>query len=215
MRISCFAAQLLIVLGTATAATAQGTGLSVADSIELRNDCRLARQILVHGQPANKRPWALGIIPNCGIDGADALTHELRDTRGAQARTPELDALANAATDVIDGEIYRVAIEVAVDPSAGEAARVHALGVWHAQVTGGEILPYEALVSDPVTGAEIVLGPVTTVRPLTLRPLPTDALNSSISALMALIEGELNPRVLLAARHVLGSFEFRREEPGL
>lgn len=203
---------LLLIVCTVLPAGAQVSGAANADSIALRNDCRLAHQVLVHGGPANKRGWALGIIQNCGTQGADVIAQQLRQARTQALRTAELDSLAHASIMVIDEQIYQAARAVATDRAAGTAARVHALGVWFAQVTGGDILPYEALVSDPAAGGEIVLGPVVSEGPLTLRPLSSDALAASISELEGIVASEANACVRVAARQVLAAFEVLREE---
>lgn len=43
------------------------------DSVKLRNDCRLAEQVLTTGQPATHRHEALSVIGLCGREGAGAL----------------------------------------------------------------------------------------------------------------------------------------------
>jgi hypothetical protein len=211
MRLSIGSFVLLGVLAPAIPVSAQEHHAN-PDAAALRNDCRLARQVLLHGQPANKREWALGIAPNCGTDGADAIAHQLRQARTAQARTPALDAIANAAVMIIDEQIYVAARSIAVDASAGEAARVHALGIWLSQVTAGDILPYDALVSDPATGGELIFGPSVSEGPLSIRALPADALASSATELTTIVDNEANPRIRVAARQVLSIFEVALEE---
>jgi hypothetical protein len=56
------AALFAFTIGAATPVASQGHGDEQAVLVQRRNDCRLARQVLVHGQPASKRDWALGQI---------------------------------------------------------------------------------------------------------------------------------------------------------
>lgn len=170
------------------------------DSVQARNDCRLAHQVLVHGQPANKYNWALTIIGDCGPEGADAIAHALRAQRSAQARSAELDDLASVASMIVDAEVFRAALQVASDETAGEAARVHAMSIIHAQITGAD-LPYEALVTDPRTGP-LIVGEVSTFEPLVVRELPADARATALATLSRLRAEAGNPVVRLAARQV-------------
>lgn len=170
------------------------------DSVQARNDCRLAHQVLVHGQPANKRDWALTVVDDCGPEGADAIAHVLRTQRIATTRSAGLDQLANAASMIVDAEVFRAALEVAADETAGEAARVHAIGIVNTQITRS-VLPYEALVTDPRTG-RLFVGDVTTWQPLAVRELPADARAAAVATLSRLMTESQSPVIRLAAEQV-------------
>lgn len=171
-----------------------------ADKVQARNDCRLAVQVLVHGQPANKRDWALTVIDDCGPEGADAIAHALREERRASTRSPGLDDLATAATSIVDAEVFRAALEIAGDVTAGEAARVHAIGILNTQITR-RVLPYEALITDPYAG-RVVMGNVTTWQPLVVRELPPDARSTTAEVLSHLLDESPCGSICLAARRV-------------
>jgi hypothetical protein len=170
-----------------------------ASEVTLRNNCRLAVQALVHGQPANKYDWALNVIDDCGTDGASAIAHELRDLRGSNERTPHLEVLVEAALLVRDVDLFRAAMEIAADEQAGEAARVHAISLLTLQVTR-QILPYEALVSDPTKGDRLIFGPATSRGPDTLRELPPDACSAAQITLERIAESQARRVIRLAAR---------------
>lgn len=166
--------------------------------IALRNDCRLAVQVLVHGQPAVKYDWALTIIEDCGVAGADAMAHELREMRALQHRTTHLDKLSDAALQMIDVALFQAATDIAADRMAGEAARVHAVRVLARQVAYANF-PYEGLAVDPLTTGYIILGPLTTSGPAMLRELPLDACHDALALLVRLAATDSNATVRLAA----------------
>lgn len=175
--------------------------------VHLRNDCRLAQQVLVHGQPADKHDWALGVISNCGREGADILAAEMRKNRMATARSPRLDLLAGQATMMVDSAIFDAALSIATDRSAGEAARIHALSVLYTQLTGG-YQPYEDLVQPYTPGATIILhGPSTSASSPTERMLPADAQQQAWERLRGVAVAEMNPVIREAARRVCAGIE--------
>jgi hypothetical protein len=92
--------------------------------VKHRNDCRLAAQILSHGQPDVKRPWALGVIGTCE-EGASILLQVWGDPPPEDA---ELQQLYHASARSGDGRVFEAAFSVAADPSAPAPARVAALG---------------------------------------------------------------------------------------
>jgi hypothetical protein len=139
------------------------------------------------------------VIDDCGAVGADAMAHELRDLRAQNERTPNLELLMEAALLLVDEELFQAAVDIAADPSAGGVARVHAIGLLTLQVTR-RILPYEALVSDPRQGGPLILGPVTSRGPDTLRELPAEACQSAGSLLARLAESDPSSTIRLAAR---------------
>ncbi|HEU4322809.1 MAG TPA: hypothetical protein VFS21_06630, partial [Roseiflexaceae bacterium] len=149
--------------------------------------------------------WAMGIIGDCGPEGADALAHALRGHRAAQTRTAELDEVASVAVMLVDAEVFRQALEIAADQTAGEAARVHAISIIHAQVTGA-VLPYEALVTDPVTDS-LIIGFATTSQPLVVRALPTDARETALAVLGTIARQQQNAIVRLAAEQAFYSIQ--------
>jgi hypothetical protein len=170
--------------------------------VQLRNDCRLALQVLEHGQPANRYEWALDVIVDCGAEGAQALAAELRQVGEHSTPSPRLDFLADRATMVIDSAIFNAALEVALDRTAGEAGRVYALSVVYTQVTHG-YQPYRGLVMDYGPGGTIMIDwPASTAEPPVRRVLPTDAPQRALNLLQVLAHTDPNPVVREAARRV-------------
>ena len=68
---------VLILVGAMATVPPPAMGQN-ADSVQLRNECRLAHQILTKGQPANQRDWALEFIRRCGSLGGEAIAHLIR-----------------------------------------------------------------------------------------------------------------------------------------
>lgn len=194
----------------ATLAAIVGPGCVAAQpgqDVQLRNDCRLAQQVLVHGQPANKLDWALGVINGCGPEGADVLATLLRENRSAAARSPTLDRVADRATMIVDSAIFNAALSVATDLNAGEAARIHALSVLYTQLTRA-YRPYGELVQSYASETIILEGP-TTAGPLNIRILPADAHQRALELLREVARTEMNPLVREAARRVCAGIEPR------
>lgn len=115
------------------------------DSAPHRSDCRLARQVLLHGQPANKRPWALGYIVTCGAGAGETVAEILRRHRSDVTVARELDELVTAVSGLVDRGLALAALDVARDPGAGTAARVQALRLLYFQVRPGAIVEYASL----------------------------------------------------------------------
>lgn len=122
------------------------------DSVKHRNDCRLAAQVITLGQPANRRNWALRLLPNCGAAGGVAIAQALASYRAAQAPEQRLEELVMLTSVLHDASIFDVAAGIAVDPTAGKAARIQAVRVLFFQVSRGRADPYESfLASDEMT----------------------------------------------------------------
>lgn len=118
------------------------------DSVKLRNDCRLAGQVLQTGHPAPRLQWASTFIRACGPDAvAEANVAALNRLRAA-ADSPELKQVWNQLQYVRDARIYRTVVDIARDRRASVNTRVDAL-LWlqrlrapqqfatKAEVTGG------------------------------------------------------------------------------
>ena len=97
------------------------------DEVRLRNNCRLARQVIETGQPAPHTDWALRQIGACGpaTQGA-ALGSAVRRLR-AETDTTVLREFWRASRYLLDGELFRASLDIAGDPGASTHARVFAL----------------------------------------------------------------------------------------
>lgn len=97
-------------------------------SIEARHraDCRLAGQVLTSGQPANKRDWALEVIPACS-ELSEAVP-SLWAT-GLPGDEEGLVLAYEASRLLQDGRVYEEAMALAENVGSPRLARMTALGV--------------------------------------------------------------------------------------
>lgn len=185
-----------------------------ADSIRHRNDCRLARQVLEHGHPASKRVWALSHFVSCGPEAGLVAANVLSQHRDDEGFSRELDEIVSAATSLVDGRMAAAALEIAIDPGAGKAARVQALRLLYAQVRPGVNVPYVRIIQTGERSSMDAFGHINTrVEPLesdVLVPepiffgteLPMTEL-SRIGAVIGSLQGTAEaPDVRVAAGHV-------------
>ena len=171
-----------------------------ADSVQHRNHCRLAEQVLRHGQPANKRSWALGYIRVCGAAGGATLAAILVESNLASE-----DAVM--VTSVLhDASIFRIALEIAIDATAVKTARIQALRVLFYQLGRGRVDSYESfLASDD--GIYMALPDYgCTVG----EALPPDAGRRSLEAALTIIGSESDADLRAAARKVAGAARSER-----
>lgn len=155
-------------------------GRTVAQSehpatVQRRNDCRLAVQVIRTGHPATKTQWALDRIAGCGADGGGAIAAAMRAAR-ASADTVLLERLTRPTMWLRDGSSFQTALEIGADRTASPQARVFALRtlLW-AMVPGGSV-GYGDL-ADEVQGRGrrcLGFGPSTHVIVARGSPLPAD-----------------------------------------
>lgn len=93
--------------------------------VKHRNNCRLAAQILLEGQPAVKRDWALAYIGSCPQQQQVAVEM----WKAPPGERSELDRLFELSRKFKDERIFRRAVELAEDPAVDREVRVTALGV--------------------------------------------------------------------------------------
>ena len=117
------------------------------DSVKWRNDCRLASQIVTHGQPANRREWAIRVLPDCGAEGGRAVAAALNLHRSGGGKAEELEELVMITSVLHDANVFRAALSIAVDPAAQERARVQAFRILYFQLTRGAVDPYESFLA--------------------------------------------------------------------
>ena len=98
------------------------------DSVKLRNDCRLAAQILEKGQPAPKYDWALAQMDRCdpGLR-VDVVTSLVRAHAYAAGTREAIVAAFNTASRFWDQRILQTLLDIAGDPAARVDARIEAL----------------------------------------------------------------------------------------
>jgi hypothetical protein len=116
-----FSAVLLGVLPRTGAAQARES-----TTAHLRNDCRLAVQVLTTGQPANRRAWALERIDLCDASGPTVLAQlwsRVLPTR------PALEELSVPSARLRDQRIYSALSTSARNGNEPDLKRVVALDV--------------------------------------------------------------------------------------
>lgn len=117
------------------------------DSVQLRNDCRLASQIVSRGTPDQHRDWALSTIRHCGADGATALVQALRSLRSTRD-TSILDQYFGPTRVLRDRKLLDFSTELATDERAAPEARVFAIRTLIWFLNPGLFFGYSELAGD-------------------------------------------------------------------
>lgn len=167
------------------------------DSVELRNDCRLAVQTIRTGEPGPKVQWAWDLIPACPESGA-ASAAALRRLRH-DPDTAHFAPVQVVGFNVRDGELFAAALEVAGDRGATNVAREASF----------IILVYQLMVDRDVAFAELSQADLTSGCPLgsvddrgvpvTLTPLPADAAVRAGALASVVAENAQEPAVVRIA----------------
>lgn len=97
------------------------------DDPHLRNDCRLAAQVIRTGNPAPRREWAMGAIRRCDQSGPATLADAWRTP--VPAEPSQLDELFNATRDFNDRRVVDAVATVARDASTPDVTRIYALAL--------------------------------------------------------------------------------------
>ncbi len=109
-----------------TVLTAQGQGTRERDDAQLRNDCRLALQVLTLGQPADRYGWARDVIVKCDESGGPALVSLWRSV---PADAAELAHVVYSTSRVRDQRILEELLTVARDQARPAVVRLSAFQV--------------------------------------------------------------------------------------
>lgn len=134
---------VLLALLLAVPVTAQAN----PDSVKLRNDCRLAAQVLRTGHPAPRFQWATAVIHRCGVhEAAPALVAAL-DRLRSSSDSAEVNQVWGQVQYLRDARVYRTAMQVARDKGASMVARMSAL-MWLQRIRA----PRQLALKDEVTG---------------------------------------------------------------
>jgi hypothetical protein len=198
-------AGFFIVFGTSVSNSAElvAQGTEQSDSVRIRNWCRLATQVVEQGQPANKRPWAVRVLPICGSAASRTVQSILRRYRMGEENTPALDDAASIAAIFKDAGVFSTALEIAQDRSAGSAARVQALRIAYFQVNPGASETYQEFTAEP--DSILVIYDPDPDAPMTVgTPLPPDAAQLAAAAGRSIRADPTAPeKVKRAARWIL------------
>jgi hypothetical protein len=130
----------LILVLPACAAAQQGT----SDSVHIRNQCRLATQIVTTGNPEPHATWAYEQISRCGAQGGAAVAAAIRSARQL-SDTDALDRITGPALYLVDGQVVGAALDIVEDRAATKQARVFAFRTLILAVSPGRVLTYEQL----------------------------------------------------------------------
>jgi hypothetical protein len=181
---------------------AQGQGQRERDHAQLRNDCRLAAQVLTSGQPNPRYGWARDVIVKCDESGGEALASLWRSV---PADSTELPHVVYSTNRLRDQRILDELVKVARDESRPAIVRLSAFQVlvsyfkpgtyvslrWLRQPPFGSPLGFETEFA--ATEGATPLGPST---------------QQSIHTLMRqLAESDRDPTVRNAARFLTEGFE--------
>lgn len=165
----------LAVAGLLALSPAIALGQANPDSVHLRNDCRLAAQVLRTGQPANKKDWALGLIPSCGATGTAALADVWRANE-TSTDTALLFQLRRAAMHLADGPLFTTFLGTAGSGTASPSARVEAWRYLFRFTNPGVFLADDQLDVTPVDRL-CAVSYFTLANPVPVSPLPVDFKN--------------------------------------
>lgn len=136
--IACLVAAVLLP----ACATAQRS-----DSVQARNTCRLALQIVETGHPEPHTDWAYERVAACGSEAGAAVATALRRYR-QNRDTVVLDLVSGPARTLRDGRIFEAALEISLDRRASAQARVFAFRTLIHAVAPGIVVGYREL-SEP------------------------------------------------------------------
>lgn len=200
------AGPLLLATLIAAPSPAHAQGNERSQEARHEAECRLAAQVLTRGQPANKRAWALSKIKTCGARGGRALADALEDHRSAERRSASQEEIVEAASEIVDRELFRTALDIATDRSASPVGRIQAIRVLYQQITPGGSPPFKAFVAP---GAGLTRTPPST-EPAIDTPLAEDALERLVRALRRVERTAVSEDVRIAADRVAGAAEFDR-----
>jgi hypothetical protein len=191
-----------------------GAQMTRADSVRHRNNCRLARQVITTGVPADRRGWALAYLRDCGAEGGSALAQALGSLR--YGRVPDVEALVFASGDLSDRSIADTALAIASDAGVPSQARIQALRVLNSQLLPGSFVSYEELAGPTPVGQTFFVERPSAGAAL----LPAFALSVK-TALDAVVDGTTDPALKSAAGKVADtargviSFRERHVAPSL
>jgi hypothetical protein len=144
------------------------------DSVHLRNDCRLAIQVVTTEHPAPHEAWAYEAVEHCGAAGGAALASAIDRMR----RTDDLAVLDLITRPVIrftDASVLDVTLSVAGDGGASPEARVFAFRALINLLDPGRVLTYAQLAGTGDARSCFGLPPSLHNEPTTGSPLPADA----------------------------------------
>lgn len=153
-----------------------------SDSVQLRNACRLAVQVLTTGEPAPHHEWAQNQIGACGTEQQSRSLVVLLTRHRTLADTAALRRLWQPTTWLRDRALFERVMVIASDPSASAGARVYALRALQLIRHPNRVVRFHHLVGGFVDNPPFQLvrggcsrGDVSHPHILVAEPLPLDA----------------------------------------
>lgn len=192
----------VVSISCAHGLSAQGQGQSERDDARIRNDCRLAAQILTMGQPNPRYGWARDIISKCDESGGAALAALWRSVAADSA---ELVHVVYSTSRLRDQRVLDEIVTVAQDQARPAVVRLSAFQVLVSYYKPGAHIPLRWLRQPPFGSP---LGVVTEFRATEgaspLGPATRDVIHT---LMRKLAESEPDPTVRNAARFLAEAFE--------
>lgn len=134
MNVGAFHMELSLLLAALLVSAAPLCGQSESAhplAVKHRNNCRLAVQTLITGEPHTKADWARTYVRDCPEEGPPALVQEWRTVDDDTAKVVQL---IRASVAIRDARIYEQLRAVVRDPSRTDVVRVGAMHVLHRYV---------------------------------------------------------------------------------
>jgi hypothetical protein len=210
-RICVLTALALIVQMASSDVRAQNTDRPA--EVNLRNQCRLAAQIVRSGHPVNKSAWALDMIGNCAEEGPPVLVEKWGDISLDSIRSARV---LDASSGIRDGRLAEVAIRIAHDSRFPETRRVAAmlLLVRYADPYTGLAVSLLAPPPDWNAGQDVRMivgwGSSHPIPQLTGHvPLPEDFTSNIIAELKSVAAASTDARVQYVATGLAKRLEFQ------
>jgi hypothetical protein len=123
---------------------ASAQAVSVSDSVQVRNRCRLAVQTVTTGNPRPHEEWSYEYIRRCGREGTAATAKAMLAAAANSDRTV-WERLTTPAFYVRDGQLFEAALRIAQTTDASTTARVYSMRVLIQILSPGTTLTYADL----------------------------------------------------------------------
>ncbi|HET7585219.1 MAG TPA: hypothetical protein VFK13_09930 [Gemmatimonadaceae bacterium] len=177
------------------------------DSVELNNDCRLARQVLQAESPAPQRTHAITTIARCGVDAAPTPAHLRADPPSGRH---ELQVLVTSTRAVVTPELVQALLGTVQRADLSTEQRVGALLVLITYADSTVVPPFRFFIGPPDQLFRQHYGgvdhPYTAVGHDRLAVPVKDQLRPVLEQLAG---GDANPEMQIAAKVALMSSPFR------
>jgi hypothetical protein len=178
------------------------------EAVRHRNECRLAQQVLTHGQPANRYDWALRMSTRCGEVGGAGLAALIRRHRSETTDTAHFEGIVQTASQFRDQQIFEAALDLVQDGGASPFARVQGARILYHQLFAGTFYRYEDLIFESTIAGGARFPSVSTAHIPVGRPLAPDALDRAADGLAPVSADSSLPRDLrIAVKNVAGDVD--------